>query len=367
MWVEKVKNGYKFIERYTDPLTGRYKRVSVVLDKNNRQTQKQAQEALYEKIQGKLSEENTENITLSQLVDKYRAYQKKTVKASTYSRNYHSCESIKRMLGSDILVNKINAGYIVERLMKTGKSHGTLNEHLKRIKALLRWGYRNDYIKDVSYLDKIKNFKDDPHRVKIEDKYMENKELKELINGMDVERWKMLTEFLALSGLRFGECAALLISDIDFKEKKIHVNKNYDAVNEVVTSTKTETSTRDVFMQEELYELCRKIVAHSLEYVVAGVNKDKLLFFSKRGKHLQYYSYNKYLKENSLRILGREITAHTLRHTHASLLMENGIRIESISRRLGHSDSQVTKQIYLHVTNALEERENEQIKDIKML
>lgn len=367
MWVEKVKKGYKFIERYKDPLTGRYKRVSIVLDKNTRQSQKQAQETLYEKINSKAESVNVETITLSQLVDKYRAYQKKNVKASTYERNYHSCESIKRMLGSDILVNKLNAGYIVEQLLKTGKGHGTLNEHLKRIKALLRWGYQNDYIKDISYLDKIKRFKDESRRVKIEDKYMENKELKELIDGMDVEYWKILTEFLALSGLRFGECAALLISDVDFDEKTIHVNKNFDPVNRIVTSTKTETSTRDVFMQKELYELCRKIVPYSLEHVISGVNKNKLLFFSKRGSHLQYYAYNKYLKENSLRILGREITAHTLRHTHASLLMEQGIGIETISRRLGHSDSQVTKQIYLHVTHALEERDNEQIKDIKIL
>ena len=51
MWVEETKKGkYKFIERYTDPLTGKYKRVSIVLDKNTSQSRKQAQKALLDKI-----------------------------------------------------------------------------------------------------------------------------------------------------------------------------------------------------------------------------------------------------------------------------------------------------------------------------
>ncbi len=52
MWVEQTKQGkYKYIERYKCPLTGKYKRASVVLEKNTRQAQKQAQEALTLKIQ----------------------------------------------------------------------------------------------------------------------------------------------------------------------------------------------------------------------------------------------------------------------------------------------------------------------------
>lgn len=47
--------------------------------------------------------------------------------------------------------------------------------------------------------------------------------------------------------------------------------------------------------------------------------------------------------------------------------MEQGIGIDAISRRLGHSDSKVTKEIYLHVTERLREKENEQIKGLKII
>lgn len=47
--------------------------------------------------------------------------------------------------------------------------------------------------------------------------------------------------------------------------------------------------------------------------------------------------------------------------------MEQGIDIDTISRRLGHSDSKVTKEIYLHVTKKLKEKEQNQIREIKIL
>lgn len=366
MWIEKTKNGkYKYIERYTDPITGKYKRVSVVLDKNTAQAKKQAQTALDEKIRRAGNE--PDKITLSDLIEKYREEQKRTVKASTYRRNYFACETLKSILGGDTLVSRINAGYIREALLATGKKPGTLNEHLVRLKALLRWGYRNDYMTDISYLDKLERFPDQPHRAKIEDKFLEGTEVSELISGMKITQWKNLTEFLVLSGLRFGEAAALVRSDIDLKERVIHVVHNYDSINDVVTTPKTQTSIRDVYIQDELYKLCRRLIAHSIACGIVFMESGSLLFSDEDGKHINYYAYNKYLQENAIRAIGRSITPHTLRHTHASLLMEKGVDIDTISRRLGHSNSKITREIYLHVTEKLKEKENDRIRGIKLI
>lgn len=367
MWIEETKNGrYKFIDRYIDPLTGKYRRVSIVLDKNTAQTRKQAQMALAEKMR-QAESGKPDKITLGELVEKYREEQKKTVKASTYQRNYYACETLKNILGSDTLLRSINAGYIRKSLLATGKEHGTLNEHLVRLKSLLRWGYRNDYVNEISFLSKLDPFSDEPHRAKIEDKYLESKEVVALINAMKVREWKNLTEFLVLSGLRFGEAAALTLSDIDFKGRAIHVSKNYDSVNDLVTTPKTRTSVRDVYMQDDLYRLCRHIAADSLSASIASLSSGNLLFPGDNGRHISFYTYNKYLRENAKNALGRAITPHTLRHTHASLMMEQGIDIDAISRRLGHSNSKITREIYLHVTEKLKEKENERIKNVKLI
>lgn len=364
MWVEKVKNGFKFIERYTDPLTGKCRRVSVVLEKNTAQARKMAQKSLNAKIEQAILPQE-KRITFSELVYYYRAEQKKTVKASTYKRNYHSAETLMKIIGYDTLVDQITAGYIRKSFLDTGKDSGTLNEHLKRLKSIIRWGYKNDYHNNISCVEKLERFNDVPHRVKIQDKFLESQEIKILLDKMKVQKWKLLTEFLVLSGLRFGEAAALLKSDIDFSQRIIKVTKNYDCINDLVTSPKTNFSIRDVYMQDELFYLCKILLC--AEKTVISINTGNLLFPDEHGGHIQFYAYNKYLKETSLKSLGRSITPHTLRHTHASLLFEQGIDIDSISRRLGHESSKITREIYLHVTEKLKEKENGKLKQVKIL
>lgn len=370
MWCEKLNNGkYRFAERYLDPMTMTQKKVSVTLDKNTRQAQKTAQQALQEKIQEKLmlTVAASRDIRLKELVRDYRAEQEMTVKKSTYRRNYFACNSLMEILGEDTLLSKLSAGYIRSRLLATGKEPVTLNEYLVRLKALLRWGYKNDYLPDIRFLDKLEPFKDIPHRQKIEDKFLEQSELNLLIEGMSVWQWRGLTMFLSLSGLRFGEAAALLRSDLDFKNRLIHVTKTYDSNNDVVTTPKTYNSVRDVYMQDELYGLCRQLfVSGYIDHNIIQMNPENLLFPYKNFRHISFDAYAKYLRENSERILGRRITPHTLRHTHASLLMEQGVDIDLIAERLGHYNSKITREIYLHVTKRLEEERNNKIRDIKL-
>ena len=82
---------------------------------------------------------------------------------------------------------------------------------------------------------------------------------------------------------------------------------------------------------------------------------------------MSYIVYSNVLKKTSLELLGREITPHVLRHTHASLLMANGMSTDAISRRLGHENSEITRQVYLHVTEKLKKQEQEQIKKIHLI
>lgn len=366
MWTEKLKNGkVKFVDRYMDEMTGKYKRVSVVMEKENNHTRKLAEKAIAEKIKRKMHSIN--EITVKELVERYIEDQRVTVKQSTYDRNRIACNTIMKILGENVMVDKLTAGYIRKAMLATGKKPGTLNEYIARLKSLIRWGYHNDLIKSTECIDKMERFKDIPHRQKIEDKFLESEEVAKILESMKHQEWKDLTEFLVLSGLRFGEAAALLRTDVDFEERVIHVTKNYDSIHDLVTTPKTRTSIRDVYMQDELYRLCRRIMVRTESDVIVHLNSVGLLFPGNNGKHAQFFAYNKYLKETANKAIGREITPHTLRHTHASLMMENGMDVDSISRRLGHTNSKVTREIYLHVTEKMKQREREKINNIKIL
>ena len=132
MWVENLPNGkVRFVERYTDYMTGKQKRVSLTMDKNTPKNRKLAIELLNKKMQNKV-ETNPDELTLEQLVKKYREYQFKTVKLSTYRRNVNVTNSFMKLLGRDSLVNKYTAAYINDKFLSSGREPGTLNEFLTR-------------------------------------------------------------------------------------------------------------------------------------------------------------------------------------------------------------------------------------------
>ena len=74
MWVENLPNGkVRFVERYTDYMTGKIKKVSVVFDKDNRTTRKLALDALNKKINENNNRPKKE-YTFKQLIGEYQKY-----------------------------------------------------------------------------------------------------------------------------------------------------------------------------------------------------------------------------------------------------------------------------------------------------
>lgn len=372
MWCETLPSGkVRFVERYEHPLTGKQCKVSVTVEKDTKGTRKQAQTALQDLIEQKvsnyLSAVKKDSLRLSELIELYRKDQLSTVSQSTYQRNYYATKSLAEILGEATLVDRITAGYVREQLAARSEKPGTTNERITRLKALFRWGYENDYIKDIRWLDKLKKFKDEEKQQKLEDKYLESEELKILLDNISVEKWRFLAKLTALSGLRIGEAIALDYADISFKSKIITVSKTYDPVNQIVTDPKTASSNREVYMQDQLFNLCRQISLY--------MNKDRMLkgyrssiFISdSNGGYISYYAYNKCLSETALRLFGKKVTSHFMRHTHVALMAEQGVPLDVISRRLGHADSQITRDIYFHVTKKIKEQDFKKIQSIKIL
>lgn len=369
MWCEKLKNGkVKYFERYKDPLSLEWRRVSIVMEKDTSAIRKKAFDELQRKIDAKTTLSNGSDLTLKQIYDKYIAYQEKTVKLSTLERNKRTLNKMVTLLGENVLIDKLTAQYVKDILLETKQGFGTLNEYLKRLKAMFKWAFENDLTDNANLIHKLSNFKDTPHRQKIKDKYLEPEELKELLTAIEKSEcwtWYYLTKFLVLSGLRIGEATALL--DEDVSDTEIHVTKTYDPINKVITSPKTANSTRDVFIQMELRPLIKQIRLYKKEYQLENGIRSKLFFCNKQGGYISYYSYEKFLCETSKKTLGRKITIHTLRHTHASLLLANGKDIDTIARRLGHENSKITKEIYLHITKKIVENDNKELLETRIL
>lgn len=365
MWIEPYKDKYRAIERYTDPMTGKTRRVSTIIDKDTKAQRKAAETVLRIKIEEATTIKADSDITVQEVADKYINHQKQSVRRQTWKRDESMIHSVVKLLRPDVKANTLSARYISQQLESSKKGNVTLNTYLEHTKRMLKWAYRNDYIHEVAYLDKITPYPDKEKKARIEDKYLSSDELRSLLESMKIENWKLLTHFLALSGLRIGEALALEEKDVaDY----IHVDKTMDLINGIVTeNAKTECSNRDVYIQPELATVIKNIRKYkkiaSMRY---GFRSD-LFFPNHVGDHLNYYSYAKYLKENTQAVTGRTLTPHALRHTHVSLLAEKGVPLEVISRRVGHDNSTITRQIYLHITEKQREKDNEQIKNVKIL
>lgn len=371
MWKETTKTGIRFCERYADPVTGELKRVCITVEKDTRNTRKQAQLVLEEKIREKIEAARREAEwipTLTDLSELYYAYQKGTQAVGTAERNHRSWKTILDLLGPDLLPEELTAGYVNRKFLESGKEPGTLNEFLKRFKAMLRWAYRNDYIEDVTWLNKLTNYPDRPHRTKISEKFLDRAELTALLNDIqDHEEWYLLTQFLAFSGLRFGEAAALMKKDVDLDALEIHVSRSYDSANKILNDhAKNYYSERDVHIQPELLPVCRAINRRMNELRLSGgLGKCELFFFHEDGQPIPYYAYHKFLKDHAAAVTGKTmITPHALRHTHASILFEQGFSMDEVARRLGHGNSRITREIYVHVTHELKTKDNKKLDSV---
>lgn len=370
MWIAEKPNGKFWQERVTDPLTGKSRLLSAKILKDTPQGRKAARQ----KLEAKLFSQKPVPVgreKLSWLVEKYEANMDADVKngdlrESTALRNKNSAHTMLKVL-DDVYLDQMTAGYVKRKLGESGRDNTGKNELIKRFKTMLRWAYSNDLITDRSVIDKLTKYSEPSEREKIKDKYLEADEAEKLIAGMQVPRWSVLTEFLLLSGLRIGEAIALESSDIG--REYIHVTKTWNPVIKSLGPTKTDGSTRDVFIQPELRLCILKVRKTMLEQSrIFQYTPTTHFFEGPDGDRVDYDAYRKYLRENCEAILGREgVTPHITRHTHTSLLAAAGVPLDVISRRLGHSSSTITRNIYFHVTKELKVKDNAAVDQVTLL
>lgn len=337
MYVQKRGDKYRFFETYIDPRTNERKTTSVTLDRDTVQTRKRAQALLYARICA-LTGENEELpvVTLNALCEAYIKFQTAHVTPQTVIGDENALKAVKEILGADRDIRTIDARYITTRLDESGETPVRKNYRLKHIKKLFRWAYQYDYL-PADCTVKLTRYKDNS-KSRREFKYIESYELPVVLDAMTVPKYRLLTEFLVLTGLRIGEALALTESDFYLDGRSISITKTLSLVTGEIGATKTSESTRTIHIQKDLVPIVDQILPNCF-------------------KDVQYAAYNKYLKSITLKTIGRPLTPHSLRHTHVSLLAACGIPLDVIAHRCGHADSDITRDIYLHVTQKMKDRD----------
>ena len=181
-----------------------------------------------------------------------------------------------------------------------------------------------------------------------------------------MERFRRTPFYLALmigyhTGLRVSECYGLTWDSIDLDSSRLTVDKQLSWIEGkwVFAKLKTDSSYRTIMFGKTLRKLLADAKRRQAEDRLACGEHymDTMnLVNAKRGGGFytpNSMNYATRIVRNELGIKG--FSYHALRHTHATLLIENGANIKSVSKRLGHSDIKTTLQVYTHATDAMEQ------------
>jgi len=154
---------------------------------------------------------------------------------------------------------------------------------------------------------------------------------------------------LARTGLRIGEGVVLKWEDIDFHGRFIEVKRNF--VDGKITSPKP-GKWRKVDMSLQLTETLKGLLVKRKEETLRRGWKEMppWLFITQVGTHLDPDNFR---AREWVRLLSkagmRRVTPHALRHTFASLLIEQGESLVYVKEQLGHHSIQVTVDVYGHL------------------
>lgn len=248
---------------------------------------------------------------------KLRNYSRKTIKS------YLICLSDYFKYIKNVSKNPDTAlikKYLLEKFDK-GQSSQTINLYLNSIKYFYREICRNDVhiaIKFAKTSNKLPVV-------------LSRDEIEKIINSIVNQKHRLLISLSYGAGFRVSEVINLKIKDINLEDLTIHIKGSKG------------DKDRITILAEKL-----KSDLHAL---MALRDKNEYVFASERGGKLTRRTAQK-IFENALRLSGiqKEASFHSLRHSFATHLLENGVDVRYVQELLGHANIRTT-QIYTHVTN----------------
>ena len=216
-------------------------------------------------------------------------------------------------------------------LYEKNYSNRSISRKVSSLKSYFKYLEGEGIIKD-NFMRLISN----PKLEKTLPNYLNYQDLEKLLNFPDRNnkyglRDALILEMLYSSGIRVSELANMKLKDIDFKDKKILVlgkgNKE-----------------RYVYYGSKCDSLLKK-------YLDMDHMDSPYLFIGKRKDRLNEREIRLIVTESAKKAgINIHVTPHTLRHTYATHMLNEGADLKSVGDLLGH-ESLSTTQIYTHISN----------------
>lgn len=225
----------------------------------------------------------------------------------------------------------------LRRLHEQDLSKRTIARRISALRSLFKYLLKENIVKE-NPMTLISN----PKLDKKLPNYLNYEEIETIINLPDSnlalgQRDALILELLYSSGIRVSELVNIKINDINISDRKIKIlgkgNKERYVLYGSICSEKLNN-----YLNDGRLELLKK---EKNDYLFLNKDGDKITTSGIR------YALNQIIKKGGLKL---KISPHTLRHTFATHLLNNGADLKSVQELLGHENLKAT-QIYTHVSN----------------
>lgn len=178
--------------------------------------------------------------------------------------------------------------------------------------------------------------------------------------------YKPLVWLLMMTGLRPAEVCGLRVRHIDFQRHLLHAKETWNfthGYSDEPPSTyrgpaKTEAGDRSIPLDRDLCNSAAEMLSARAKKRGTPIDPDEPLFESIRGgKPLTVDSLRKYIIKPALEAAGLStaIRTYDTRHSHATMLIDDGAQLAEVAERLGHEDELTTLRNYYHLTKDRQE------------
>lgn len=300
--------------------------------------------------------------TVIDLVERYVA-QKQGVRLSTKEGyqtiiNVLKRDSFGKRKIKDIRVSDAKLWFV--QLQNNGRGYSSIHNIRGVLRPAFQMAVDDDLLLknpfDFKIQDVVKN--DSRKRISVTPEQQEQF-LKFIQTDKHYNKYYDAVYILFHTGLRISEFCGLTLSDIDMKERTIHVNHQLRRLSDmqyVITETKTDSGARILPMTQEVYE-CFWRILKARKRPKAEPMVDKrigFLFLDKNGMpkvagHWEKYfnhMVGKYNRTHKVQLPG--ITPHVCRHTYCTNMARVGMNPKSLQYLMGHAEVATTMDVYTH-------------------
>lgn len=345
---------------YIARFTNRFGKRQVISDKTYNGVQKKLREAIV--ADDKAINVVSSNMTLDEWYEKWMETCKKNCRNNTketYARHY---KRVKKALGWRKL-NKLNLVMMQDAINELRTDNERKNSK-KILVDMLEKAVASDLIvKNVAkqITTEITKEEKQPRRV------LTVKETEIFLAEAESTFYYNLFVVALETGMRIGELSGLQWGDIDFKKKVIHVRHSMTYFSKdgkykfELHPTKTHKGLRDVALTDVAIKALRQqqFIKQTL------INKGKeplegfedLVFVTKNNRPTTQFLVTeciegtmKRIHKNNPDLVFEKFSPHCFRHTFATRWLEAGVPIKTVSAMLGHSQLQLTTDLYMHIT-----------------